>query len=525
MFTNSIKSKILALFTFSSVLAPFIAINPTATIAATPNKLEVSKVSDKNLYAQNVNNNGIKPLNPIAKGNGKAMTWKILQGPLYLDSKSFVYILFGSDTGKPGGTNPYTGDTNINEYRSLLCIKKTGIPRPKRLPPAKVSPGGATTRSWSGGRVLIIPNVQGKQLTSQAVADGMCEKAGQRKRGTSGYRMAEFHDGNGKNAGWSFWAQAFYRDVQDLKPKTRFWVNINDQPNATPWGSMVGDDIPSSSIARFKVSYGGASRFERLIRESFDKRGYPLELLRFEDFNGDGKTDILTEFGGRFQVSYGGTSAWKPLIRATKIPLKRVRFGDFNGDGKTDLFTTLNGRFYVSYGGTSAWQPLLLAKPYYGEIPLEKLYFGDFNGDGKTDVFTTFNGRFQVSYGGISRWKPLAGTNIPLERFRLGDFNGDGKTDVFTVFGGRFQVSYGGTSRWKPLAKTRIPLKRLRFGDFNGDGKTDVFTTFKLGVGGSGFQVSYGGTSRWKPLLRTRIPLERLRFGDFNGDGKTDVFI
>ncbi|MEO0843241.1 MAG: hypothetical protein AAF063_30685, partial [Cyanobacteria bacterium J06643_5] len=106
MFTNSIKSKILALFTFSTVLTPFIAINPTATIAATPKKLEASEVPDNNLYAQNVNDNGIKPLNSTAKGNGKAMTWKILQGPLYLNSKSFVYILFGSDTGKPGGTNP-----------------------------------------------------------------------------------------------------------------------------------------------------------------------------------------------------------------------------------------------------------------------------------------------------------------------------------------------------------------------------------------------------------------------------------
>lgn len=252
MFTNSLKSKFLALFTFSTVLTPFIAINPTATIAATPNKLEASEVPDKNLDAQNVNNNRIKPLNSTAKGNGKAMTWKILREPLSRGSKTFVYILFGSDTGKPGGTNPYTGDTNINEYRSLLCIKKTGIPRPQGLPPAKVSPGGATTRSWSGGSALIIPNVQGKQLTSQAVADGMCERAGQRTRRTSGYRMAEFHDGNGKNAGWSFWAQVFFRDVQDLNPKTRFWVNINDQPNATPWGSMVSDNTPSPSIWRFQ---------------------------------------------------------------------------------------------------------------------------------------------------------------------------------------------------------------------------------------------------------------------------------
>ncbi len=468
MFAKSIKSKFITLFAFGTIFTPFVAINPASTIAATPEKLEAAKVSNKILYAQNVNNNQIKPVNSTAKGNNKAMTWKILNGPLYLNSKTFVYILFGSDTGKPGGTNPYTGDTSINEYRSLLCIKKTGIPKPKGLPPSMVSPGGATTRSWSGGSVLIIPNVQGKQLTSQAVADGMCEKAGQRMRGTSGYRMAEFHDGNGKNAGWSFWARAFYRDVQGLSPKTRFWVNINDQPNATPWGS-ISDNIPSPSIARFQVSYGGVSRWKRLIRQSLDKKGYSIKSFRFEDFNGDGKTDLFTTFNGRFQVSYGGTSRWQPLQR-TRIPLEKFRFGDFNGDGKTDVFTTFGGRFQVSYGGTSRWKPLQRTR-----IPLEKFRFGDFNGDGKTDVFTTFNGRFQVSYGGTSRWKPLQRTRISLEKFRFGDFNGDGKTDVFTTFNGRFQVSYGGTSRWQPLLRTRITLERLRFGDFNGDGKTDVF--------------------------------------------------
>ncbi|NMG19202.1 hypothetical protein [Brasilonema bromeliae] len=153
--------------------------------------------------------------------------------PLVLDSKT--YVLFGSDNGQPGGTDPYNGDTNINEYRSLLCIKKTGAPAPEGLPPSSVTPGGATKASWSGGTALIIPNIQGKQLTSQAVADKMCDQVGQITRGTSGYRMAEFHDGTGPNPGWSFWAEA-YGEINGLAPSTRYWVRINDQP-ANPWGN------------------------------------------------------------------------------------------------------------------------------------------------------------------------------------------------------------------------------------------------------------------------------------------------
>ncbi|WP_334830381.1 hypothetical protein [Nostoc sp.] len=167
-----------------------------------------------------------------AQANPKAMTWKVFGKPLVLNSKT--YVLFGSDIGQPGGTDPYQGDTNINDYRSLLCIKKTNDPAPAGLPPSIISPGGATNNSWSGGTVLVIPNIQGKQLTSQAVADNICNQVGQIVRGTSGYRMAEFHDGTGINAGWSFWAEA-YGDINGLARCTRYWVNINDQPAATPW--------------------------------------------------------------------------------------------------------------------------------------------------------------------------------------------------------------------------------------------------------------------------------------------------
>ena len=166
-----------------------------------------------------------------AQANTKAMTWKVLGKPLVLNSKT--YVLFGSDNGQPGGTNPYEGDTSINEYRSLLCIKKTNAPVPVGLPLSSISPGGATYASWSGGTVLVIPNIQGKQLTSEAVADNICNQVGQIVRGISGYRMAEFHDGTGYYAGWSFWAEA-YGYKNGLAECNRYWVKINDQP-VNPW--------------------------------------------------------------------------------------------------------------------------------------------------------------------------------------------------------------------------------------------------------------------------------------------------
>ena len=46
--------------------------------------------------------------------------------------------------------------------------------------------------------------------------------------------MAEFHDGSGVNPGWSYYAEA-YGGVNGLALTTRYWVYINDQPQANPW--------------------------------------------------------------------------------------------------------------------------------------------------------------------------------------------------------------------------------------------------------------------------------------------------
>lgn len=163
-----------------------------------------------------------------AQANPNALTWKMAGTPLVLGGKT--YVLFDNDSV----SNPSIGDTSINEYRSLLCIKKTNASAPVGLPPPSITPGGSTRGSWSGGTVLVIPNIQGKQLTSLTVANKICNQVGKIVRGVPGYRMAEFHDGTGFFAGWSFWAEA-YDYINGLADSTRYWVYNNDQPAANPW--------------------------------------------------------------------------------------------------------------------------------------------------------------------------------------------------------------------------------------------------------------------------------------------------
>jgi hypothetical protein len=89
-----------------------------------------------------------------------------------------------------------------------------------------------------GGKAMVVFNVQGTQLTSKAAADNLCEYVGTTTHRISGFRMAEFHDGDQSagRAGWDFWADGLYTldPIIGCIPDHRFWVSINDQP-ANPW--------------------------------------------------------------------------------------------------------------------------------------------------------------------------------------------------------------------------------------------------------------------------------------------------
>ncbi|MBD2327121.1 hypothetical protein [Alkalinema sp. FACHB-956] len=157
----------------------------------------------------------------------KAMTWRVLQS---FDTGQKRYVLFGSDQL----TDPYQGDTNIQESRALLCLKKLNLPLPSELPPTTKTPGGALRGSWSGARVVIIPKVKGSELTSLEIANERCRLAGLKTWKEDGFRMAEFHDGDQEAgwAGWDFWAEIPPSQCIDNR---RYWVWINDQPPANPW--------------------------------------------------------------------------------------------------------------------------------------------------------------------------------------------------------------------------------------------------------------------------------------------------
>jgi hypothetical protein len=144
----------------------------------------------------------------LAQSSGKGMTWKLLA------TNSTTGTI---DVGCYNGCNAYQGDTPCGKALPILCIRKSGAGFPLPLP-LDVNNSNQYHR-WSGGIVgttkpMVPP-------TSRAAANDVCAK----EFGPD-WRVAEFHDG----WGWHFQA---YGGVGN--PGQPFWVDINDQPNATCW--------------------------------------------------------------------------------------------------------------------------------------------------------------------------------------------------------------------------------------------------------------------------------------------------
>jgi hypothetical protein len=154
------------------------------------------------------------------------------RGPRLVKFKE--YASFGTDFK----SNVYGGNTPTSEAHGLLCVAKVNLPKPAGLPSPVTTPGGALRDSWSGGYVMVVPNVQGQKLTSKAVADSICNRYGRQNYGVAGFQMAEFHDGDNKAgwAGWGFWGDASLAARRGFEGfNDRVWTSISDQ-NANPWG-------------------------------------------------------------------------------------------------------------------------------------------------------------------------------------------------------------------------------------------------------------------------------------------------
>ncbi len=106
------------------------------------------------------------------------------------------------------------------------------------------------------------------------------------------------------------------------------------------------------------------------------------------DFNGNGKMDIALKSNSSIEIYELNGNSFS-LIASTSIgtvDLDKLRFGDFNGDGKTDILklnpdNQAGGTIFFSTGSSFKEQPVLNVENFSVNSIIS-----DYNGDGKADI-------------------------------------------------------------------------------------------------------------------------------------------
>lgn len=276
--------------------------------------------------------------------------------------------------------------------------------------------------------------------------------------------------------------------------------------------------------------------------------------MKVADFNGDGKSDLMSESSTPFIYLSSGSSFIKQENwgRPGPSPYDHLyvgyNMGDFNGDGKTDYAVNLCTDYpcaecgcqryaiqvFTANSAGTGWNPSAIwietTTPNPG--PMNPKIVGDFNGDGNSDLLenidywptmycyystgTSFQSVFVQPPGRILSSSPILSA----------DFNGDGKSDILILQGGvayvgisqgtSFIFSVWGSSSYFGNSVTSAP-------DLNGDGKADLVqvnnaSTYAAVWFSNG--NSFESPVSWSSGFYTDAPV---LVGDFNGDGSQDL--
>jgi len=233
-----------------------------------------------------------------------------------------------------------------------------------------------------------------------------------------------------------------------------------------------------------------------------------------QDFNGDGKADILwqnasTGDRGFWLMNGTGYASWVDMGYVT-TDWRGAATADFNGDGKPDIlwentvsgvrgFWLMNGTAYASWVNmgyvSNDWRIAAAA---------------DFNGDGKADILwentvTGDHGFWLMDGTAFSSWVDMGAVSTDWRFVAAADFNGDGKTDILmenTATGDRGFWLMNGTAfaSWVDMGYVSADWHIAAAADFNGDGKPDILWENTV-TGDRGFWLMNGTAySSWVDL-------------------------
>ncbi|MBG1243184.1 beta strand repeat-containing protein [Nostoc sp. NZL] len=259
------------------------------------------------------------------------------------------------------------------------------------------------------------------------------------------------------------------------------------------------------------------------------------------DFNKDGKLDLVTanNVSNNISVLFGNGNG--SFQTAVNFPLElasaptSVAVGDFNGDGKSDIVTVNNASQNISVLLGNGTGSFATANNFKVPSRPTSVTVGDFNGDGKSDLAVTssyFNnvsvllGKGDGTFNSATQFAVGTNPNFVV----VGDFNKDNKLDLAVANYDSNNISIllgNGTGGFGIATNFDIGLNpaSLTVIDFDNDGNSDLAVanagsntvSVLLGDGNGNFGTATNFYVGAKPLSVT--------VGDFNNDGKSDLAV
>jgi hypothetical protein len=297
----------------------------------------------------------------------------------------------------------------------------------------------------------------------------------------------------------------------------------------------------------------GTGGFGARVRTPSQQEAFSAQGPIAEDFNGDGKTDVLIravsqttfrETGIRLFTATAGGMFSEPISFHPSVAERAITTADFNHDGLPDIFSlNINGGLTTvsaQNGGFNAPRGFDYSPPgqLFPQFSVRDLKSGDLNGDGALDLVVAASG---LSDAAIMFGDGNGAFNAPVSinsgviggapgAVEIRDFNNNGSLDLALLNPNTRDLvilNNAGQGAFMPAARISVGVNATGFvsADFNNDGNLDIVVSGEsiglalyLGDGGLGFTQSATG-------IGGNITNVFFTSGDFNGDGKRDLAI
>ena len=273
---------------------------------------------------------------------------------------------------------------------------------------------------------------------------------------------------------------------------------------------------------------------------SYASAGAAVTLLP-GDFNGDGKPDLNIGSTPIYESSSGtdsvainaGNGSFETPV---SVPNSSPVMADFNGDGRTDMISVTGEQIVVSLGQANG---TFVAVNTPIRVPSGYWNVGDVNRDGKPDVILSYPDHFEVWLGnGDGTFTYSNSFEVPgLSTDFLAaitDLDGDGNADLiflpnanFSTVSGPLAILYGnGDGTFGPPAYLALsrPFPWITVADLNADHLPDLVLTDGAGIA----VITNLGSRQFGPetdYIAGRSVSVPVSVADVNGDGLPDIIV